>query len=382
MRASHIIVTILGFAVSFAMIGSMRTFIEVVGADASESPYTGLWVFTPYNADRIEAKIFLQGGDGVSLTSITATIDGKDVTMPEPEKNERRPSRRFDMGKLELGLSIPVPADLPAGDHVLAFDLETSCTGSSFSKACGHVQLEAPIAPGNALLRIWAVLRALLAAAAVWLVVRKGKRRVVAWANDAGKSAPVLGVAFIPLLVLWGYCSYWVFARSLSAGLGTSSDILFAFAIIGWLVLLPFALIWKRHEIVAQSYKGICRFVPEPLTPGEDEVGYRAAAVKEVPHRVRTLDEIVTMMGSHARMRRSRNRIVPGWFRSAPVTFLAEKPDDVTSGELQIEGPFGYILVHALRVAASFGPFDLTIDGKTARVERDDSVDRIAAELR
>jgi hypothetical protein len=336
MRASHVIVVILGFIVSFTMVVFFRSFIEVVGADASDTPYTGLWIYTPYASDRIDAKIFLQGGDGVQAKSVVATIDGAVATMEEPRMHERPPGRRYDMGKLEIELAVVVPEHLASGDHVLAFDVETTCEGSSFSHACGRVHLEAPIDPGSAPLRLWALVRAIGAATIVWLVVRYGKRPVLAWVNEAGKSGGMLGVAFIPLGVLWGYSSYWFFARPLGAGLGTSSDLLYTPAILVWLALLPFALVWRRKQdrLGESAVRGIIRFVPEPPAPGSGEVGYRDAAVNDDPPEARTLDHVVRVLQSRggARLRRAKNRIVPALFFGAPVTLEAEEPDDVLRG--------------------------------------------------
>lgn len=111
MRASHIVVAILGLVASFVMLIFFRSVADGVGADAADSPYTGLWVYTPYASpgDRLAAKLFLQGGDGVSASKVAATIDGAPVTLDEPVMNPRRPSRQFEMGKLDIELSVLLP---------------------------------------------------------------------------------------------------------------------------------------------------------------------------------------------------------------------------------------------------------------------------------
>jgi hypothetical protein len=64
------------------------------------------------------------------------------------------------------------------------------------------------------------------------------------------------------------------------------------------------------------------------------------------------------------------------------VTLEAEEPDDVLRGAVQLDGDFGHILIYAAKLAKAFGPLDLSIGGKTARIEPNDTAMRIAAALR
>ena len=45
-------------------------------------------------------------------------------------------------------------------------------------------------------------------------------------------------------------------------------------------------------------------------------------------------------------------------------------------------GDYGYILIFAVKIAAQYGPLDLEIDGKVARVEKDASAQAVAASLK
>jgi hypothetical protein len=384
MRASHKIVAVLGVLACFVMVVFFRTTAEVVGEDDSQLPYTGLWVYTPYEVPGglVAAKIFLQGGDRVSASNLRATIDGQPAVIEGKEERERRSGKRFDMGKRDIDLHVVLPSDLARGEHRLGFDLEGGCTGSSFSKACGPVHLEASIDVGSNPMRIWAVLRALLAAAAVWFGARYGKPRVVAWLRDSGKAGSALASAFIPPLIFWAYAGYTQFARPLGAGLGTASDALFGVAIVGWLVLLPVALVWKGKP---GSYEtkpsiGAIRFVEEPPEPGSTG-SYRTSATTVA--RKRNLDELCALLGKHQmRVRRSGKRLVPRLLWGAPLTFIAEDPADVTRGVLRVYGNYGFILLIAPRIAAELGAFDLELDGKAVRVERDATSQAIAFAFR
>ena len=387
MRASHKIVSVLGVITCFVMLVFFRVFAENVGADATDSPTVALWIYTPFAApgERIAAKIFVEGGDGISVSNLEASIDGTKAEIQDKTENERRPSRQFDMGKRDIELFVLVPKDLEPGEHQLTFDFDGSCAGSDFSHACGRVHLGTTLDLGSTTVRLWSVLRALLAALVVWFGVRLAKRPVRAWLDDSGKAGGALASAFIPLFVVWGGASYSLFARPLAAGVGTASDVFFGVAMVLWVALLPAALIWKRKTTKdTKPSSGALRFVAEPPQAAAEERGYRDAAAKPPAHLRRTLDDLATLLrfAFQVRLRRSGNRLVPRWLWGAPVTFVADDAEDITRTPLRVTGDYGYILIFAVKIAAQYGPLDLEIDGKVARVEKDASAQAVAASLK
>ncbi|MDB4998002.1 MAG: hypothetical protein JWM74_5434 [Myxococcaceae bacterium] len=386
MSAAHKIVGWMGIAVSLAFAVTLRTSADTLGADASEPPYTGLWIYTPYvaPAEGVQAKVFLQGGDGVDVLGFHASIDGAPVAVEDRHDRERRPSKRFDMGKLEIEFRAVVPNCTTRGEHSLAIDVETRCAGSSYSKACGVVHLEAPIDVGSTSSRVYAALRALGAALLVVFALRRGWDPMKRWVGAAEKSGSViLAPTGIAIIIVWAWCSYPLFARPLGAALGSSSDVLYGVAIVAWLGLWPVAVrtrhrVWgtKRGSSEAPSHASVHVLEdPNDVTVDSGAAGYRDAPEKKPVPRARvSLDDVAkTLYATHfIRYRRSGNRLVPRWFGSAPVTFEADDGDDVARG-IALKGHYGFILAFAVSLAKKLGRLELTLDGKTVTVETNDA---------
>jgi hypothetical protein len=62
------------------------------------------------------------------------------------------------------------------------------------------------------------------------------------------------------------------------------------------------------------------------------------------------------------------------------VTFEADDGDDMARG-IAMKGHFGFILIFAIALAKRLGRLELTIDGKTAIVETDDTPQSVKMRL-
>lgn len=379
LRASHIVLAIIGFVASIWLALSIRTRFDTLGSDASDDPYSALYVYTPFvdPGQRASVKLFFQGGDGIDVTELHASIDGARVGTANKQETPRRPSRRFDMGKLEIELDVLVPSEMAPGEHVLAFDTQARCQGSDFSRACHPTHLEAPIRVGGAAgAKVLAVLKALGAALFVFFALRLGWDRTGAWLNTAEKrSGAVLAPAFIALLVVWAGASYSLFARPIGAALGTSSNALYAATIIAWLAVLPVAVRTRKRVVPTDITIATVRVLDEEPEAASEEAqpGYREPAAREKREPI-ALDALATILRDryHLRYRRDDTRLVPRWFRSAPVTFEAEAPDDLAKG-FRMEGDRGYFLVFLPLLAKELGRLHVTVGEKSVTVEKDDT---------
>jgi hypothetical protein len=392
--ASHKLVGVLGLVASFAVAISMRLGVECLGADAAEPPYTGLWIYTPYvdPGDPVTVKLFLQGGNGVSVHELHATLDGAPIAIENRHDRERRPSKRFDMGKLEIELDAIVPAGTPRGEHALAFNLDTWCGGSNFSKACGNVQLAAPIEIGGTIgWKLLSALRALCAALVVFFIIRRAWDPVKRWINEGEKSlGAFIAPAFIVTAVVWAWSSYPLFARPIGAALGTSNDFLYGLAIVTWLGVFPGAVRTRHRGLrsgVAAEPPSRARArvltLDEHTIESERAAGYRVAPEKKPLPRTRTsLDEVAAILHDafRVRYRRSGSSLLPRWFGSAPVRLEADSGDDVAPG-FAMTGHYGYILLFAIKLAGKLGRLELTVDGKTVIVETNDTAADVKARL-
>jgi hypothetical protein len=63
------------------------------------------------------------------------------------------------------------------------------------------------------------------------------------------------------------------------------------------------------------------------------------------------------------------------------VWFESETPDDV-SRELRMIGHFGYIVVFAVKLARTWGPLDLEVDGVSVQVDEHSDPAFVSAKLR
>jgi hypothetical protein len=381
--ASHKLLSVVGIVASLALAVSIRTSGETLDADDGQKPYTGLWLYTPYVSpgEGIAAKIFLQGGDGVFVQALGATIDGAPVAIEGRRDKARRPSGRFGMGKLEIELRAVVPADLAPGEHKVALNLETTCSGSSYAKACGSVHLAAQVRVGEVFVpRLLAAARAIAAALVVFFGLRFGWDPLKRWVNAEDKSsAGAMAPAFIVLLIVWAYCGYSLFARPIGAALASASDPLYGAAIVTWLAVFPVAVRTRRGAPRAEPRepptRATVRLLPvqddEPLADDPAGSGYRAAPERKPPAPPKvSLDEIAdALYDEHkARYRRSRNRLVPRWIHGPPVVFEATSGDDAGAG-FQMVGDRDFIVIFAANIAERFGRLEITIGKKTVVVD-------------
>ncbi len=257
MGTSHTLVGVVATIASIALWVTSSTYGDTLGADASDAPYTGLWVFTPYvdPGDRVAAKLFLQGGDGISVSGLAASIDERPVALEKTSESVVVPRKRFAMGKATFEVLVTVPPELGPGAHRLALHAEGRCSGSSYSRACQRITLASEIHVGGAARRLGAAARALLALLLVCVGLCRSWRPIRGWLSAAGAQGAILTPAVILSVVVWAWSGYPLFARQLAAALGTSSDVLFALAMIVWLVAAPYAVFLEAKRPRARGWR-------------------------------------------------------------------------------------------------------------------------------
>lgn len=390
MAASHTIVSGVVTIASVAAVFLSPLYMGTFDADASVPPSVGMWVYTPYvdPGDRLAAKIELQGGDSITLNKLQAFVDEQPATIERTYEKSIRPSKRYEAGKLYVEFLVTIPPETTAGKHALAVEVEGDCSGSQFSAACHELTLADEIDVGaGATPRLLALLRALLTAVILGFAARKLWKPFKAWVDRAGKSAGILVPVFTFSSVFGIGAGFPLFARPLAAAVSTSSDAFFWITMLAWTAIVPVSI---RHKSSAAKSKtpashGSIRFVEEKvIVPTEDAKGYRDAAGHEAAHTPRSLDDLRALIkAKHAiRLRRSGKKLVPDFFWTAPITFTTAHTEDITRAPLTIDGEYGYAIVFAVTIARSFGPIDLELDGKTARVTKDSTTPSVLGALR
>jgi hypothetical protein len=378
MRPSHVVAAILGFVACVAIY--LSDMFDDVGADIKEQNRR-LWIYTPdvEPGGRVLSQIVLTGGERIMIAKLEATIDGKSVETRDVVMTHSQRGRRFKYGYAEAELAVLVPKDVAPGEHDLAFRIEAHCTTDSATPppSCGSSTLLFPlrVVESATLPRGFAVLRALFAAIVVFVGVRLLKRPVAAWVNSADnpQSGKLLGTPAIAALVLWAWSGHPLFAKPLAAAFGTSSTAFFVVAILVWLAIPIPAL---RH--------GRSRRIPEPVVIGPDpsaivrftapkDGGYRGGAIAQ-----HDLDAVARVVRDAygLRFRRKGDRLVPRWWKSAPVTFVQRE------GGFEMTGSRDHHLLFAVVAAKKLGPLDLEIEARTVHVDETSTPESVARELR
>lgn len=133
MGASHVAAGLLGSVGCFALWLGCLAYLDTACAAANDGPNVGLWIYTPYvePGGVAKAKIFLRGGDSISVEDPIATLDGSPVVVTKTDEKVIRPSRRSEAAKANIELDVAIPSGLSAGTHRLSVRTKGRCSGGS-----------------------------------------------------------------------------------------------------------------------------------------------------------------------------------------------------------------------------------------------------------
>lgn len=235
-------------------------------ADAHSEPLMGpgaaAWVIDRWPAPGSTMRVEVEGhgGSRAGVNSVVARWNGLVLAQAQGKGAHWGSviSGSKSRGNDVVELTIPIPADVPAGTQMdLELDVETVCamtTNGSFSNDAFRHQLAlsvVPVAAGGELsARLVHLSRALLALA-LWFAVLLAGVRVLGDPTLPREDSESAGVAAIGLIICGGIVGYWGFARVVSAVLGspTGLDVVLT---IAWLTVAPWGA-WRLLRRRTQS---------------------------------------------------------------------------------------------------------------------------------
>jgi hypothetical protein len=389
-RASHVIAGIVGIVACFAIYVFSSVLMDTLAADATDDALA-LWVYTPHAepGDAIHTKLRAERGAAIGVVLVKASIDGRIVLERAGEGrtwNSLIINTSRSRPHVEREYSVPLSPELPPGEHNLTFDVDyvyaaPGHDGFHDERAHGRVltKIDVPPRGGAIFRRLLSLLRAILTVALAFLVLRRAWPHIGAWANasDASKSGgALLGSFFIALIVAWGIAGYPAVALPLAAGVGTP-DYVIVVAMAGWFVLPIVSFVKRaRPRSVEKLFDAKIRIV-ETVEPASEPGGYREGAAR--PQQKRTLDEVCEELW-YLKLRRRGDRTTQGRFAPVQATFVAADGDDIARG-LALSAPFDTIARAAPRLAAIFGPIEITLRDKTVRVDEAKTYEDVLREL-